>query len=185
MKYIKRSFLPLCASVILMSCVGDLQYNSPFACRFHFDNSIHLNSLMAAAVTPNSNIYLKINTKFAHQITYTVLQTYGGESQEIPMTTEIESYGKNELGGNNQLILGYNTLDEKIVAYDGMCRFCYEQSNRYTNLTLISSFEAKCPRCNKVYNLMMSGISDDDNPTQLWQYHVSAPNPYGIISISR
>ena len=185
MKHIRHLFFALCASAVFVSCAGDLQFNSPFACRFHFDNSIHLNSLMAAAVTPNSNIYLKINTRQVQKITYTILQTYGQASQEVPMTTEIESYGAYELGGNGQLILGYNNLDEKVVAYDGMCRFCYEQSNRYNSLALVSSFEAKCPKCNKIYNLMMSGISDDDNPTQLWQYHVSAPNPYGMITISR
>ncbi len=174
--------LLVCLCFGLMSCDNDFEYGSPFRCNFCFDNSIHQDALMAAAVTPYSNTFVRVRKRIYGKINYVILDTKGQDVKEIPITTERENFTKYALGGNEVIVIGFNTLNECLVAYDGMCRYCYEQNGRYISLDWNTETSMVCSKCHKVYNLLMNGICDDENPVQLWQYHVSATSPNGIIT---
>lgn len=167
---------------MLSSCSIDFEYGSPFPCFFCFDNSIHLNELMASALTPYSNTFVRVRKKVSGKVNYCILDT-NSKSEDVPITTEKENFARYALGGNECIIIGYSTLNERPVAYDGMCRYCYESSGRYITLNWHSETSVICDKCHKIYNLLMNGISDDDTPTKLWPYHISAPSPFGIVSI--
>ncbi|MDO4802421.1 MAG: hypothetical protein Q4A15_09680, partial [Prevotellaceae bacterium] len=58
-----RLSLSFSLSLLLLSSCGkaEFEYNSPHQCYFVFRNDIHQNSLLATALTPNSNIFIKIS----------------------------------------------------------------------------------------------------------------------------
>lgn len=186
-----RKSVVLAAIVLLTACSGEFEYNSPYRCFFRFDNKIHQNGMVAAALTPYSNVFVKISKKTSGGVNYVVLSTSDGKkSEEVPITTEIENYANYELGANNGIIVGYDTMNERFVAYDAQCRNCYANSGAYTPnrpLTWTSnSTEVKCDKCGRHYNLNMQGIvSSSEGGERLWQYHVTCTGQYGLLTVTR
>lgn len=174
----------------LSACSGEFEYSSPYRCFFRFDNKIHQNGLIASALTPYSNVFVKISKKVSGGVNYVVLSTSDGQkSEDVAITTEIENYANYELGANNGIIVGYSTMNEKYVAFDAQCRNCYSNAGAYTpNRPLTwtkNTTEVKCDHCGRRYDLNMNGVvSSDEGGEKLWQYHVTCTNQYGLLTVT-
>lgn len=176
---------------MLTSCNNDFEYNSPYACYFRFDNKLHQNGLMASALTPYSNIYAKVSKKTQNKINYVTISTSDGKpSEDVAITTQIENYANYELGANNGIIVGYNTINSCYVAYDAQCRNCYENAGAYTPNRELSwtknTSEVKCAKCGRIYNLNMDGVvTSSEGGKQLWKYHITCTGQYGVLTVTR
>lgn len=181
--------LALCA--LFTSCGNDFEYSSPYACYFRFDNKLHQNGLMAAALTPYSNVFARVSTKKSGGINYVTISTSDSKpAEDVAITTEVENYSNFELGANNGIIVGYNTINNCYVAFDAQCRNCYEDAGAYTpNRTLswtTNTSEVKCATCGRTYNLNMDGIvTSSEGGLQLWKYHISCTGQYGLLTVTR
>ena len=188
---IKRFLFALLAFVMLTACSDDFYDRSPYPCFFRFDNKLHQNALMAAALTPNSNIFIKISMKTSGGINYVVLSTSDKKTDEVAITTEIENYANYQLGANNGIIVGYDGFSGKFVAYDAQCRNCYANAGAYTpNRPLTwtnTTTEVKCDKCGRHYNLNMNGVvTSGEGGEKLWPYtNVSCTGQYGLLTVTR
>lgn len=182
--------LSLSLSLLLLSSCGkaEFEYNSPHQCYFVFRNDIHQNSLLATALTPNSNIFIKISkgTEVVQgkPINYIYLSTSDKQpSDKVAITTDIENYQTYELGANNGIIVGYNVFDQKFVAFDAQCRNCYSAMSSCPLSWTNNTSEVKCSKCGRTYSLYNGNVSSGDGGDRLWEYRVSCTGQYGALTV--
>ena len=186
----KSSMLILILCLCLTSCSNDdFEYSSPYACRFQFDNKLHQDALMASALTPYSNIFIKISQRKENGITILTLSTSDGKTGEVRLTTDMENSCDYELGANNGIIVGYSTIDNSYVAFDAQCRECYANAGAYTPNRMLtwtsSTTDVKCSHCGRTYDLNLKGINKEGTGKQLWLYHATCTDPYGRLVVTR
>ena len=70
------------------------------------------------------------------------------------------------------------------LAYDRVCRNCYEEQSISKPLTLLENGRAKCERCKRVYNLNNQGIPEQGEKGQkLYEYRGVTYNGNNTVEI--
>lgn len=167
-----------------MSCTNDSNlYTTSYLCRFMFRGDYHPTSLLTR-VLDNYGMFVKVTVQKKSGITHLIVNPNSGDaSEDIALTTEIESrFDYSYVGANQCIFIGCTTTGEW-KAYDGQCPYCLE-NHTGTNFPLTwtnNGNSVECAKCKHTYNLNYDGISPDDD-TRMLQYKVSTNG--AVISVS-
>ena len=181
---------------LLTSCKADDEY-STHACRFSYDNSKHLDKVLASALEANSRgVFCLISEYTRAGVRYIVFENNLGmePSQQIETAEEVEA--KFILGLNNGIIVGFQTLNTEgasggFVGYDVQCPNCVRRENNTINpnyrVAMENSGIATCSKCGKKYDMNNGGIilNGEEGDRGLDKYVASTTGPLGVVSVFR
>lgn len=177
-------------AALVLTCVGcgdsELEYSNHRA-HFTYDNSIHLDATLAAAMnTMSPGIFCRISRSTD---SYFDFENNQDMSSRVALNA-VEKQRICELGVYNAsgIIVGFGTLDNPpaFFAYDAQCPNCYEESNmpRY-QLTMNSAGIATCKNCHRQYNMSGGGIVvSGEGGRKLIRYRASTTGPMGILNVN-
>ena len=169
------------------SC-GDTEYEySSHPCYFVFDNTASRSPMLATAMNPLSpGIFCHISVSGKYFVFNTNVAP--GTTERVAFNA-IDEQRSLHLGAYNEsgIIVGYGNLNSPATfyAYDNQCPNCYEESNlpRYP-LTMLTTGKAKCPNCQREYDMNNGGIvSKGNNGRKLIRYKASTTGVQGVLSV--
>lgn len=182
--------LLLTLTLTLTSC-GDTQSEfSKQRCYFVFDNSVHQDLTLAAAMDPNSSgVFTTVTHTMRGGARYFVFSSNQGTSSE-KIFTAIDQRRTLLLGMNNGLIVGFGNqnIPPIFYAFDRECPNCYDDSRvpvRSYPLRTTSDGMAVCNTCHREYNMNIGGfIVKGDGGDKMTRYTASTTGPYGALSVN-
>jgi len=176
--------------LLLLTSCGDTQYEySSRTCYFVFDNSVHNDATLAAAMTPYSGVFTQVTLATHGGANYFVFQSNQGNSSEA-IYNAIDSRRTQILGMNQGLIVGYGSLSDPLVfyAFDRECPNCFDPDAipiRSHPLQMDTRGIATCSLCKRSYDLNNGGIiTQGEAGNKLTRYRASTTGPYGVISVN-
>ena len=187
----KRGMTLLLLSLLLgiMAC-GDIQNEfTSKRCFVLFDNGIHLNAVLAGAMTPNSGIYVRITLTVKDGARCFLFENNQGQSSTSKLNAKDEKRPQ-VVGQNDCIIVGYSMLESTAVfyAFDAECPNCYmsdQMDFRSYRLQMSTSHIATCNTCKRKYDLGNGGmIIEGENGKKLDRYFAKSTGPYGVLSVN-
>jgi nitrite reductase/ring-hydroxylating ferredoxin subunit len=167
-----------CAVLLLLLTVtgcGKLEeeYSNRYRCHFTFNNSIHNNGKVLAAVN-SWGTFVHITLTGANGIR---LQLYGQDA-EVVQAVASEQPERFSLGIDNSsgLFIGCSTLhDGALYAFDGQCPNCYTGGMTAYRLEFSQSGQwVTCPSCHRSYDINNGGIViSGEAGNKLYRYRAS------------
>lgn len=185
-----RKLLVLLCMPLLMGCEAESEFTS-WDCYFVYDNSIHLDQVLASAANPAiSGIFCKITEESQGGSRYLIFDNNQGASSRQRETAQDLRYNL-RIGLNNGIIIGVQNFGG-FAAYDLQCPNCVRKENNTVNpnyrLTLDTkgSGIATCPKCSNRYDLnngglIVEGKEGDKGLERYRNAHTSGPN--GTITV--
>ena len=177
-KTVKRIFV-LASSVLALAC-GDAQNEfSSVRCFFVFDNAVHQNSVLSAAMTPHAHVFATVKKT----------TTWVGGHQVIYLSFTSNQGGQTE-GLGNGLVVGYGHLSDPLTfyAYDLECPNCFSADvipQKDFFLTIDGNGTATCSTCRRQYDLNNGGIiTAGDRGHKLIRYRASTSGPLGVLAVN-
>ena len=185
-----RKLLLLLAAPLLMGCGAESEFTS-WPCRFIYDNSLHLDQVLASAANPAiSGIFCKITEESHGGTKYLIFENnQGATSRQQEMAQDLRNNLR--IGLNNGIIIGVQNFGG-FTAYDLQCPNCVRRENNMTNpnyrLTLDTkgSGIATCSKCSNRYDLNNGGLVVDgkEGDKGLSQYrNARTSGPNGTITV--
>ena len=106
------------------------------------------------------------------------LQLYNRQTEDVAITTEIETRRSCILGANNGLVIGYPMLNNgQLYAFDRICPNCEKEGFFKTLQWENSGLWLKCPQCERAYDLNNNGIvAKGEGGRSLMKYRASYGN---------
>ncbi|MCH5307785.1 MAG: hypothetical protein J1E37_06840 [Prevotella sp.] len=181
--------------LLLAGCKADDEY-SVWPCRFAYDNMVHQDATLAAAMSNASRgVFCIISESTRSGKKYLNFQNSNGDSSEQPESAE-EQQANFILGINNGIIVGFQTLNTDganggFVGYDIQCPNCARRENNTVNPNYRVSIDDKgiatCSRCHKTYDLNNGGLirNGQEGDTGLEKYVATTSGPFGVVSVFR
>ena len=169
-----KRLLVFCLSVLLVACTADDSISRDYRCSFVFDTSLHPLPCHLTEVIGNSGHFCKVETYLAADGIRHLQTTrnYDGAKEDITLSTAKESQVNIALGANNCIIVGTNTYDFALQAYDGQCPNCLADYGGY-NYPLTWQDNGKllhCAKCDRNYDVNNGVIADGASGKQLLRY---------------
>ena len=192
-KTVKRIFV-LASSVLALAC-GDAQNEfSSARCFFVFDNAVHQNSVLSAAMTPRAHVFatVKKTTTWVggHQVIYLSFTSNQGGQTEASKANAVDLKRSILLGLGNGLVVGYGHLSDPLTfyAYDLECPNCFSAEvipQKDFFLTIDGNGTATCSTCRRQYDLNNGGIiTAGDRGHKLIRYRASTSGPLGVLAVN-
>ena len=106
------------------------------------------------------------------------MQLYNRQTEDVPITTAIETRRSCILGAKNGLVIGCSTLNNgQLYAFDRICPNC-EKTGLFKALQWENSgLWLKCPQCGRAYDLNNNGfIVKGESGDKLMRYRASYGN---------
>jgi len=186
----QATFLGLLCCWLLTACEAEGEY-STWSCFFKYDNMIHQDQTLAAAMNIDSRgVFCKISESGVY---YVFENNYNMKSQQPKSAEETERQKYYVLGVNNGVIVGFQTFNTSpnggFVGYDAQCPNCVRRTNNYLNpkfpLTMSTSGIASCSKCGKKYDLNNGGIiqNGEEGDVGLEKYLASTTGPLGYLTV--
>ena len=191
-----RTLTILAVAALLASCDADSEYSS-WPCRFSYDNSLHLDATLGAALDVNSpGTFCAVSEQTQAGVKWIVFENNKRQTSRLPETRE-EMLAQFILGLNNGIIVGFqsgvrdNFGNAAFTAYDIQCPNCVrdEQNTISPNyrVTMTDSGIATCPRCLRRYDLNFGGQLQNaqKNDVSLQKYVAMTSGRNGHVSVFR
>lgn len=181
-----KILLTMFALCLLSACTEDNLYTTAYPCSFLFRGDYHSDCILNRVVD-NPGMFVKVTVTSKLGVpTLNISPNTGDATEEIMLTTEIESrFDYSNVGADNSIILGC-TVTGDLKAYDAQCPYCLE-SNSGTDYSLTwtnNGNSVVCDNCSRTYNLNYDGISDDGNRLLQYKMRVTAATVGKIITVS-
>ena len=152
-----KQLVSLLLLILLSSCNAENTY-SGHRCYFILNTTLHPSSILTASVTGDDGFCLVY--KGIHQgVEKVFVEKYGTSDPNSPYayTTGIEpKVSELVIGWDNGLLIGYSAIENKVLAFDRHCPRCEDKAKAKLQWNG-SSRSVKCPVCETVYNLTLSG----------------------------
>ncbi len=182
--------------ILLTGCKADEEY-SRWPCRFAYDNSLHVDATLAAALDVNSpGVFCRISESVEAGVKYLNFQnnynisSYQRESEE-------EKRAEFVLGLNNGILVGFqNGMRDEFgnaifVGYDVQCPNCVRDENNTLNPTydirVSENGIGTCRKCGRRYDLNNDGLllEGKEGDKGMEKYAAATNGPYGHVSVFR
>lgn len=163
--------------VVLASCSADESRYSRYPCHFIFDMSIHNTSLLSTCTNPlSTDVFCFVWQQPVGEVRHIqMLLNDDKTTYDTPITAKIEADEACLLGVSNGIIVGCSSYyDGELLCYDRQCPHCLEEYvtkklEWYKPEGKLNGQKVQCPRCHRVYDLVIGGVSSD-GPPALLQY---------------
>ena len=158
----------------LTSCTADGSISRDYRCQFIFDTSLHPLPCQLTAILGNPGQFCKVEASLTAD-GYRQLKTtrnYDGNVEVIPITTAKENQPNMTLGANNAIIVGTNSYDFALVAYDAQCPNCLNDYGGYSfPLTWQQNGQQlHCAKCSRDYDVNNGVVAKGTQGLQLLRY---------------
>lgn len=172
----------------MVSCSEDnvtSEYSTRYHCYFRFNTSWHnacpLNSCLNR-VSPG--LFCMVNLKMQNDVKHLKVTLYGGQTDDVALTTEEERRVQCTLGADNGLIIGCSTLNNgDLYAFDAQCPNCLKTSKYVTLKWYDKSSWVKCDACKRSYDLNNSGfVVEGESGDKLLRYRSSYDGTYLLVT---
>ena len=168
-------FFTLYASLftLLSSCEGENNISRDYRCYFVFDTSQHPLPCQLTGILSNPGHFMKVESSIiggARHLKTT--RNYDNATEDILLRTEKERQVAYALGANNCIIIGVNSYDSHLVAYDGQCPNCLTEKGG-TNYPLTwqqNGLQLHCGKCNRSYDVNNGVVAKGEGGRQLLAY---------------
>ena len=167
----KQLLAALC--LLLAACTADDSISRSYRCQFVFDATLHPLPCQLTAILGNPGQFCQVSATVSDGIRQLrTVRNYDGHVETIAVTTAKESQVNIALGANNSIIVGTNSYDFALVAYDGQCPNCLEAYND-TNYPLTwqqNGQQLHCKKCERSYDVNNGVVADGTPGRQLLRY---------------
>ena len=144
----------ICA--LLTACQADDSISRNYRCSFIFDTSLHPLPCQLTGILGNSGHFMKVRTSVRQGVRYLhTTRNFDNATEDIALSTARETQFNYYLGANDCIIIGTNTYDFQLVAYDGQCPNCLADYNGF-NYPLTWQDNGKllyCAKCKRSYDV--------------------------------
>ena len=162
------------------SCsTDDFEYEKKHQCYFTFDCRIHPGTSLQSCLNPMSpGLFCMVWKQEVGVTRHIQLQLYNRQTEDVAITTEIETRRSCILGANNGLVIGCSTLNNgQLYAFDRICPNCEKEWFFKTLQWENSGLWLKCPQCERAYDLNNNGfIVKGESGDKLMRYRASYGN---------
>ena len=162
------------------SCsTDDFEYENKHQCYFTFDCGIHPGTSLQSCLNPMSpGLFCMVWKQEVGVTRHIQMQLYNRQTEDVPITTAIETRRSCILGAKNGLVIGCSTLNNgQLYAFDRICPNC-EKTGLFKALQWENSgLWLKCPQCGRAYDLNNNGfIVKGESGDKLMRYRASYGN---------
>lgn len=185
MKNTLNIVLTVLVAVMLAACSNSEEDVSRDTCYFYFNLNNHPASIIRNSLT-GINSFVRVHCAYkstgtSGRVLHLYASMYGDKSEE-DNAIELELRRPYVLGLYNLLYIGWSTGDNALMAYDGQCPVCYDETGltRYPLQWSNSGLYLKCSNCGREYDLNNRGFAIN-NTGRLKRYIVSAAG--GILLV--
>jgi hypothetical protein len=173
---------------LLQGC-GDTEFEfSSRPCFLYIDNSIHQDATLQAAMTPYSNVFVKVTKEMDGGVQYFRFESNHGASSRV----KLDAWDLKRtliLGANNGVIVGYGSLSDPLTfyAFDKECPNCFMPDQvpvRSRPLKMTTGGMAVCSVCGREYDMNIGGkISKGDKGSKMTRYRTKIGGPLGVLEV--
>lgn len=174
----------------LTSCGDSENEYTTKTCYFIFDNSIHTDATLAAAMNPSApGIFCQVTMAVRSGATYYDFVNNAGVSSS-KIQNAVDTRRTLILGYNNGIIVGYGALEipAPFYAYDRECPNCFDPSAlpmKSYPLSMTSNGIATCGKCHRQYDMNNNGfITDGEKGKRLTRYRATTTGPFGVLVVN-
>ena len=112
----------------LSACNSEDAIYREYRCYFLFDTMLHPMPCQLTGILGNPGHFCKVEASLENGTRHIkTTRNYDGAVEDVPLTTEPENKQSCILGANNCIIIGTNSYDNVLIAYEGQCANCLEQ----------------------------------------------------------
>ena len=157
----------------------DFEFEKNHQCYFTFDCGIHQGTALQSCLNPMSpGLFCMVWKQETAVMRHIQMQLYNRQTEDVAITTEIETRRSCILGANNGLVIGCSTLNNgQLYAFDRACPNCEKTGLHKALQWENSGLWLKCPQCERVYDLNNNGfIVNGDSGDKLMRYRASYSN---------
>ena len=173
-------FFILHSSLFILSSCGEIENEySSHRVYLRFDNSVHLDANLMAAMNPmSSNVFCRIWLLSNGKLSF---QSNQGSTSNVTLTAS-ERQSPLVLGISNEsgIIVGYG-FGGVFYCYDAVCPNCYEKKIERT-LTMNTTGIATCSSCSHQYDMTNNGLSPQGG--KLERYHATTSGQTGTLIVN-
>ena len=173
-------FFILHSSLFIISSCGEIENEySSHRVYLRFDNSVHLDANLMAAMNPmSSNVFCRIWLSSMGKLSF---QSNQGSTSNVTLTAS-ERQSPLVLGISNEsgIIVGYG-FGGVFYCYDAVCPNCYEKKLERT-LTMNTTGIATCSSCSHQYDMTNNGLSPQGG--KLERYHATTSGQTGTLIVN-
>lgn len=172
MKWAKTVLLTL----LLAACSGEESVYREYACSFTFDTTLHPQPCHLTAILGNNGHFCKIEASVVQGVRcLKTTRNFDGATENIRLTTQVETQLRYELGANNCIVVGTSSYDNRLMAYEGQCANCLTEYSG-TNYPLTwqnNGMQLFCAKCNLSYDVNNGVVANGPSGRQLFQYNAA------------
>ncbi|MBR5729814.1 MAG: hypothetical protein IKX61_06375 [Prevotella sp.] len=173
-------FFILHSSLFILTSCGEIENEySSHRVYLRFDNSVHLDANLMAAMNPmSSNVFCRIWLLSNGKLSF---QSNQGSTSNVTLTAS-ERQSPLVLGISNEsgIIVGYG-FGGVFYCYDAVCPNCYEKKIERT-LTMNTTGIATCSSCSHQYDMTNNGLSPQGG--KLERYHATTSGQTGTLIVN-
>ena len=143
------------------SCnTDDFEFEKRYQCYFTFDCGMHQGTALQSCVNPmSSGLFCMVWQGSKDGVRNINIQLYNQKTENVPITTAIETRQSCILGASNGLVIGCSNLnDGKLYAFDRQCPNCINTGTKKALQWENNGLWLKCPKCERVYDLNNNGF---------------------------
>lgn len=162
--------------VLLSSCQGEDSIYRGTECFFLFDTSLHPQPCLLTGIIGNPGQFCKIENSIVQGVIHLkATRNYDGATEDIRLTTERENQYRYALGEGNCIIIGTNSFDNLLIAYEGQCSNCLSNygGTRYPLIWGNNGQELHCAKCGRSYDVNNGTVASGEGGIQLYRYQAA------------
>lgn len=172
----------------MLSCADDnvtSEYCTRYHCYFRFNTTWHnacpLNSCLNRM---SPGMFCVVYQKMQNDVKHLNVTLYGGQTDDVALTTEEERRVQYSFGADNGLIIGCSTLNGgDLYAFDAKCPNCLKVSEYVTLKWYGNASWVKCDTCKRSYDLNNSGfVVEGESGDKLLRYRSSYDGTYLLVT---
>lgn len=182
--------LPIILLALLPVACEDAQHEYTInVAYFVFDNSIHQDATLAAAMNVNSpGIFCQISQSMKGGATQFDFMNNAGVSSSLTANAK-DQQRRIILGHNNGILVGYGNLNTPATfyAYDRECPNCFDPTAiplKSKPLSMSHNGLATCAVCHRQYDMNNGGnIVSGDSGNKMTRYRGTCTGPFGTLAV--
>jgi hypothetical protein len=163
--------------LFLFSCTtNDFEFEKKYQCYFTFDCGMHLGTGLQSCLNSMSpGLFCMVWQETKQSVRHINIQLYNQKTEDVAITTALETMRSCTLGASNGLIIGCSNLNNgELYAFDRQCPNCIELGFYKALQWENNGLWLKCPKCERVYDLNNHGfVVKGESGNKLMRYRAS------------
>ena len=161
---------------LCFACSGDESVYRGAECFFLFDTALHPQPCQLTGIIGNPGHFCKVETSVVQGVRHiTTTRNYDGSTEDMRLNTDRENQYRYALGANNCLIIGTNSFDNILIAYEGQCSNCLSDfgGTRYPLTWANNGQQLHCAKCGRTYDVNNGTVTSGEGGRQLYRYQAT------------